>query len=147
MRRLLVEVVPRDGTVKDYEVGHDFPSLGKRCMLLNARKVFRPGNHVPFLLLTIEDVTVEREARSDAERGMRLAPNIVDTVRDPLVVLGADMSVVSARQAFLCMFGVEVWPHQAHGTCRDMETTSREEGSASQGRRQPPGRGWRAARR
>jgi two-component sensor histidine kinase len=107
LRKLLIEAVPRDGTVEDYEVEHRFPGLGVRCMLLNARMVFRPGNHVPFLLLAIEDVTAEREARAEAERLLRLAQNIVDTVRDPLVILEQDMTVISASRAFLRMFEVE----------------------------------------
>ncbi|AWI90330.1 histidine kinase [Methylobacterium sp. DM1] len=107
LRRLLLEVVPRDETVEGYEVGHDFPGIGVKCMRLSARKVFRPGNHVQFLLLAIEDVTEEHEARSEAERQGRLARGIVDTVRDPLVVLEGDMTVAMASRAFLRLFGDE----------------------------------------
>ncbi len=107
LRRLLVEVVPRDGTVEGYEVGHDFPDIGVKCMRLNARKVFRPGNHVPFLLLAIDDITNEHEARDDAERQGRLALSIVDTVRDPMVVLRDDMTVAAASRAFVLLFGDE----------------------------------------
>jgi PAS domain-containing protein len=41
LRRLLLEIVPRDETVEGYEVGHEFPGIGLKCMRLNARKVFR----------------------------------------------------------------------------------------------------------
>jgi two-component sensor histidine kinase len=107
LRRLLVEVVPRDGTVEGYEVGHEIPGIGVKCMRLNARKVFRPGNHVPFVLIAIDDVTGEHEARSEAERQGRLARSIVDTVRDPMVVLEDDMTVAAASRAFLRLFGDE----------------------------------------
>ncbi|AWN36207.1 sensor histidine kinase [Methylobacterium radiodurans] len=107
LRRLLVEVVPRDGTVEGYEVGHDFPDIGLKCMRLNARKVFRPGNNVPFLLLAIDDITGEHEAHDEAERQGRLARSIVDTVRDPMVVLEGDMTVAAASRAFLRLFGDE----------------------------------------
>ncbi|MCJ2088028.1 PAS domain-containing protein [Methylobacterium sp. E-005] len=107
LRRLLVEVVPRDGTVEGYEVGHDFPGIGVKCMRLNARKVFRPGNGIPFLLLAIDDVTAEHEARGDAERQDRLATSIVDTVRDPMVVLEGDMTVAQASCSFVRLFGDE----------------------------------------
>ncbi len=105
LRRLLLEVVPRDGTVEGYEVGHDFPGVGFKCMRLNARKVYRPGNHVPFLLLAIDDITAEHEARREAERQGRLARSIVATARDPIVVLESDMTVVMASRAFVRMFG------------------------------------------
>jgi two-component sensor histidine kinase len=59
------------------------------------------------MLLAIDDVTEEHEARYEAERQAMLAHSIVDTVRDPLVILEGDMTVVQASHAFLRMFGVE----------------------------------------
>jgi two-component system CheB/CheR fusion protein len=56
LRELLEEIVPRNSRVDDFEMSHDFPHLGLREMLLNARRVeMQPGH--PFILLAIEDVT------------------------------------------------------------------------------------------
>ena len=56
LRELLEEIVPRNSRVDDFEMSHDFPHLGPREMLLNARRVeLKPGH--PFILLAIEDVT------------------------------------------------------------------------------------------
>jgi two-component system CheB/CheR fusion protein len=56
LRELLEEIVPRNSRVDDFEMTHDFPHLGPRNMLLNARRVeMQPGH--PFILLAIEDVT------------------------------------------------------------------------------------------
>jgi two-component system CheB/CheR fusion protein len=56
LRELLEEIVPRNSRVDDFEMSHDFPHLGSREMLLNARRVeLQPGH--PFILLAIEDVT------------------------------------------------------------------------------------------
>jgi two-component system CheB/CheR fusion protein len=56
LRELLEEIVPRNSRVDDFEMSHDFPHLGPRDMLLNARRVeLQPGH--PFILLAIEDVT------------------------------------------------------------------------------------------
>jgi hypothetical protein len=41
----------------DYEVEHQFPDIGRRIMLLNARKVFYENTPHATLLLGIEDVT------------------------------------------------------------------------------------------
>jgi signal transduction histidine kinase len=57
LRRLLEEILPREITVEAYEVRHDFPDLGPRTMLLNARKLHRPGDGPLSILLAIEDVT------------------------------------------------------------------------------------------
>jgi two-component system CheB/CheR fusion protein len=56
LRELLEEIVPRNSRVDDFQMNHDFPHIGQRQMLLNARRVeMQPGH--PFILLAIEDVT------------------------------------------------------------------------------------------
>jgi two-component sensor histidine kinase len=107
LRALLLEIVPRDEAVEGYEVAHDFPGIGVKCMRLNARRVHRDGSEAVFLLVAIDDITEEHEARKETERQRSLARSIVDTVRDPLVVLEQDMTVVTASRAFLRLFQVE----------------------------------------
>jgi two-component sensor histidine kinase len=60
LRLLLEKIVPEHGVMDDYEVDHQFPEIGKRTMLLNARKVFYEGNSHTTILLGIEDVTGRR---------------------------------------------------------------------------------------
>ena len=60
LRSLLENIVPEHGVMDDYEVEHQFPEIGTRTMLLNARKVFYEGNSHTTLLLGIEDVTERR---------------------------------------------------------------------------------------
>ena len=40
---LLEKIVPEHGVMEGYEVEHEFPGVGQRTMLLNARKVFYEG--------------------------------------------------------------------------------------------------------
>lgn len=105
LRKLLEDIIPLQNTVESYEVDHVFPDIGRKIMLLNARKVYRAGNHVAFFLLAIDDVTSARLSQIEAERLWRLAENIVDTIRDPLLILESDMTVVTASRAFLKLFG------------------------------------------
>jgi two-component system, chemotaxis family, CheB/CheR fusion protein len=56
LRELLEEIIPRNARVDDFEMRHDFPVIGSRNMVLNARRVgLQPDR--PFILLAIEDVT------------------------------------------------------------------------------------------
>jgi chemotaxis protein methyltransferase CheR len=59
-------------TIEAFEVDQSFPSIGQRVMVLNARKVYRPGNKILQILLAIEDVTervrLEREQAIAHER-------------------------------------------------------------------------------
>jgi len=106
LRTLLESVIPHRASVEGFEVEHDFPTIGRRIMLVNARKIFRPGNHDGSILLAIEDVSDERAARAESKRYWQLTQSIVDTIRDPLVVLEQDMTIVTASKAFFTIFGI-----------------------------------------
>jgi PAS domain S-box-containing protein len=62
LRRLLGEILPGNTAFNDYEVVHAFPSIGRKVMLLNARRLYREGNRTEFVLLAIEDITERRRA-------------------------------------------------------------------------------------
>lgn len=64
LRTLLEDVVPKSSAFNDFELIHTFPVIGRRVMLLNARKL-RAGAHSELLVLAIEDVTAEWEARRE----------------------------------------------------------------------------------
>ena len=62
LRTLLEDIIPKRRTVESYEVDHEFPAIGRRVMLLNARRVFDENGSASAILLAIEDVTRRREA-------------------------------------------------------------------------------------
>src|ERR1700682_5313165 len=68
---LLEKIVPEQGVMEGYEVGHEFPGLGHRTMLLNARKVFYVGGSHTTILLGIEDVTVQRVLEREKDELLR----------------------------------------------------------------------------
>ena len=71
LRLLLERIVPEHGVMDDYEVEHQFPEIGLRTMLLNARKVFYEGNSHTTLLLGIEDVSARRAQEREKEDMLR----------------------------------------------------------------------------
>jgi hypothetical protein len=38
-KRLLEDILPNENSFDDYEIGHDFEQIGKRIMLVNARRL------------------------------------------------------------------------------------------------------------
>jgi two-component sensor histidine kinase len=62
LRELLERIIPEHGVMDHFEVAQDFPTIGPRTMLLNARKVFYHGDLNTTLLLAIEDITDRRGA-------------------------------------------------------------------------------------
>ncbi len=105
LRTLLEEIIPQSLVFNDYELEHDFPTIGRKVMLLNAREL-RPGDHTEFLVLAMEDVTERRRAERLLAEIETYAQNIVDTVREPLLMLDPTLRVRSANRAFYQMFHV-----------------------------------------
>ena len=60
LHALLEKIIPDQGVMDDYEVTHEFPGIGERTMLLNARQVFYETDKRTHILLGIEDVTARR---------------------------------------------------------------------------------------
>lgn len=67
LRTLLGEILFKSNALTDFEVEHDFPAMGRRTMLLNARKIAGAMGRAELILLAIEDITerqrLERELR------------------------------------------------------------------------------------
>jgi light-regulated signal transduction histidine kinase (bacteriophytochrome) len=53
---------------EDFEVEHHFKSIGRKTMLLNARKIYREMNNVEMILLAIEDITERKNAEDETKR-------------------------------------------------------------------------------
>jgi two-component sensor histidine kinase len=68
LRLLLEDVAPQHTVMEDYEVERDFPIIGRRSMLLNAREVFDQRNARNLILLTFEDVTDRRAAEREISK-------------------------------------------------------------------------------
>ncbi len=60
LRELLEDILPRNTNFHDFEVEHDFETIGRKIMHLNARRIYDQGNQTQLILLAVEDVT-ERE--------------------------------------------------------------------------------------
>jgi chemotaxis protein methyltransferase CheR len=60
LRLLLDRIVPAAEVMEDFEVEQEFPRIGRRTMLLNARKVFDQAQGAPMILLAFEDITERR---------------------------------------------------------------------------------------
>jgi two-component system cell cycle sensor histidine kinase PleC len=120
LRTLLEEMLPNNNRFDDYKVEHIFSSIGHKIMLLNARRIVQAENGPHMILLAIEDITekmrLEKElaertrdakkAQFDAEAATRANEDIIETVREPLLVLDSDLRVLKANRSFYDSFKV-----------------------------------------
>ena len=107
LRTLLEDVIPTSSVFNDFELEHTFPIIGRRVMLLNGRRL-RAGSHAELLVLAMEDVTERRRSEADLKAIETYAQNIVDTVREPLLILDTTLRVRSGNRAFYQTFQVSL---------------------------------------
>jgi two-component sensor histidine kinase len=71
LRELLETIANGQATVEEFEVDREFPVIGHRVMLLNARKVFYEKGAHTTVLLAFEDVTDRRAIERQVEALLR----------------------------------------------------------------------------
>jgi two-component system CheB/CheR fusion protein len=62
LRTVLQNILPGKTVMEDFEMTHNFPSIGERTMLLNARRIIIEKSNEQLILLAIEDVTEIKKA-------------------------------------------------------------------------------------
>src|SRR5450759_1958681 len=68
LRELLEKVLPKSTTIEDFEVEHDFPTIGRKTMLMNARRIQSGTGATQMILLAIEDITERKRAKEELQR-------------------------------------------------------------------------------
>lgn len=84
LRALLKKVVKKNVSFKEYVVVHDFPHIGRRIMMLNARQMRATRNGKPMVLLAIEDITERQRIESQLKRSNDIQAAIVSLLSLPL---------------------------------------------------------------
>lgn len=61
LRILLEDILPKNTHFEDFKVDHDFPRIGRKVMMLNARRIYTAGTEKPIMLLAMEDITRQKQ--------------------------------------------------------------------------------------
>jgi two-component sensor histidine kinase len=106
LRELIATVIPRAAAVIGFEVKHDFPAVGQRTFLVDARRLVHPDDNSTNILVLFDDVT-DRQ-RHDAEMEFVVAEtrhrmkNLFAVVRAIALQTQAEgRTAVDYRDAFL----------------------------------------------
>lgn len=113
--------------VEDIATKIDYPSLGKdavevlktlslkeqavqhksgRWYLVRILPYRRADNVINGVVITFLDITEQTRAKHEMQYALGLAEGIVETVHEPLLVIGHDLKVVTANKSFYDAFGV-----------------------------------------
>lgn len=88
LRKLLEDILPQNTFFKGFEVTHDFPIIGRRVMILNARQIHFNDMNVnklfpPIILLAMENVTeMMMVAETIAEHTKQLQTTFTQKIDD-----------------------------------------------------------------
>lgn len=101
LRTLLSQVLSNSHPVEDFEVEHAFPAIGKKAMLLNARRFPPESNDPELLLLAIEDVTDRRRAEAAVQHSEVRYRRLFEKAKDGILILDADTGKVIDANPFM----------------------------------------------
>jgi PAS domain S-box-containing protein len=104
LRRLLEDILPGRSAFEDFEVDHEFERIGRRTMLLNARRLHQDGEKI---LLAIEDVSARRraervldESRDRLTESNRFLSETLDALPSHVAVLDERGFILQVNEAW-----------------------------------------------
>ncbi len=95
LRKQLENIIQKNGHLYDYEISHEFPEIGKKIMLLNARKIVQKTQNEQLILLTFIDIT-ER-----AKKRMLEKQELEDIISERTKALEESHKSLAAKNIFL----------------------------------------------
>jgi formate hydrogenlyase transcriptional activator len=101
LRKLLEEIVPQNTHFNNFEVSHEFPVIGRRTMLLNARRIYREGKSTEMILLVIEDITERRQSEEALKISETRYRRLFEAAQDGILILDAEAGQISDVNPFL----------------------------------------------
>jgi PAS domain S-box-containing protein len=114
LRSFLEEVLPRHSFFKDFEVTHQFETIGRRTVLLSGRQV---GN-LEKILLFIDDITERVESRAVMHASEIRYRRLFEAARDGILLLYPDTRKIADANPFMTellgypreeLLGKELW--------------------------------------
>jgi two-component system CheB/CheR fusion protein len=95
LRKLLETIVKKDTHLDSYEITHVFPLIGKKTMLLNARRIVQKTLNEQLILLTFTDTTDVSKKRKAEKKGLE------DIIDERTIALEKSYKALGEKNAFL----------------------------------------------
>lgn len=101
LKLLLEDILPLKSMFENFEVRHNFPNVGERIVLLNAREIIGDTESEKLILLAIEDITIQKQEQDN----LSLLSAIVDTSDDAIISKSMDGTIKSWNRGAEKIFG------------------------------------------
>ena len=106
LRALLDGLLHQNTAFNRFEVEHDFPGIGRKTILLNARRIFRKNSSTPSILLAMEDITERKRAEERISEVMRQQQAILDNIPNVAWLKDREGRYVAVNRPFGRLFGM-----------------------------------------
>jgi PAS domain S-box-containing protein len=135
LRSLLEGVLSNSHSIQDYDVEHDFPAIGKKIMLLNARRFESVDSQPDLILLAIEDITDRKQAEVAVQTSEVRYRRLFQTAKDGILILDANTLKIIDANPFMTellgyphdeFLGKELWEIGLFGDERDSQAAYQE---------------------
>ncbi|ALC16587.1 diguanylate cyclase with PAS/PAC sensor [Desulfuromonas soudanensis] len=107
LRVLIEKILPQDTVINGYEVEHDFPGIGRKTILLNARQIFREEIGSQIILLAMEDITDRKLAEERVKEISRQQQAILDNIPNAAWLKDKEGRYVAANGPYSKDLGME----------------------------------------
>jgi formate hydrogenlyase transcriptional activator len=101
----LEEIIPQKAYFNDFEVDHEFPVIGHKIMLLNARRIIQKEIGSQMILLAIEDITERRQLKSLLEVNEAKYRELVQNANSIILKMGPEGKVTFFNEFAQMFFG------------------------------------------
>jgi len=101
LRKLLDELLPTHGQLDDYQVAHDIPDIGRRTIMLNARRLEDSDGNAELILLAMKDITARRQEEHLVEVSEIRYRRLFEAAHDGILILSAKSLRITDVNPFL----------------------------------------------
>lgn len=110
LKILLEDILPKNTHFEDFKVEHDFPRIGHKIMMLNARQVHISDTREPIMLLAMEDITKQKLLEDQlkdyakklslevAKRTAELEVRVRELERINKVMIGRELKMIELKK-------------------------------------------------
>ncbi|RYX82693.1 PAS domain-containing protein [bacterium] len=85
LKTLIERILPEKNPFEDFEITHEFPRIGEKTLLLNARRLDSQEGRPEYILLAIEDITRWRQDKAALFESERRS-NLIEGLRDVAII-------------------------------------------------------------
>ena len=109
LKILLEDIIPKNHFFEDFKVDHEFPKIGFKIMMLNARRIYTSSGKKPIMLLAMEDITKQKQLENQlkeytkkltqevAKRTAELEVRVKELERINKIMIGREIKMIELK--------------------------------------------------